>query len=115
MSINRGEIYFIDLDPAVGREQAGYRPVLVLSINEINHRPLVVTVVCGTKGDNLPKDYPTNIRVSSQESGLPLETVFMGFQVRSVDRTRFSGPAAGRLSSTTMKRVEFVVRHCLGI
>jgi mRNA interferase MazF len=30
--IRRGEIYFVDLNPTKGREQAGTRPVLVLSI-----------------------------------------------------------------------------------
>jgi mRNA interferase MazF len=30
MTIQRGEIYFVDLNPAQGREQAGQRPVLVL-------------------------------------------------------------------------------------
>jgi len=60
MSIRRGEIYFVNLNPVQGREQAGDRPVLVLSIDTINRLPLVVTVVVGTKGANLPRDYPTN-------------------------------------------------------
>jgi len=47
--IRRGEIYFVDLNPIKGREQAGTRPVLVLSIDAINKQPLVVTVVVGTK------------------------------------------------------------------
>ena len=32
MGIQRGEIYFVDLNPIKGREQAGIRPVLILSI-----------------------------------------------------------------------------------
>lgn len=115
MTIQRGDIYFVDLNPTVGREQAGERPVLVLSINEINSRPLVVTVVVGTKGENIARDFPTNVRVSASESGLPLETVFMGFQVRSLDRSRFVGKPAGRLSKAAMNHVEVVVKHCLGL
>ncbi len=42
MSVRRGEIYFANLDPVQGREQAGRRPVLVLSIDAINRVPLVV-------------------------------------------------------------------------
>ncbi len=30
MSIRRGEVYFVNLNPVQGREQAGKRPVLVL-------------------------------------------------------------------------------------
>lgn len=80
MSIERSEIYFANLNPVQGREQAGQRPVLVLSINAINRLPLFVTVVVGTNGSNITKDYSTNFRVSPAESGLPLETVFLGFQ-----------------------------------
>ena len=83
MTIKRGEIYFVNLNPVRGREQSGKRPVLVLSIDAINRLPLVVTVVVGTKGENISRDYPTNVRVSSKESGLPLETVFLCFQIRS--------------------------------
>jgi mRNA interferase MazF len=52
MSVERGQIYFVNLNPVQGREQAGDRPVLVLSVNSINRMPLVVTVVVGTKGAN---------------------------------------------------------------
>jgi mRNA interferase MazF len=41
MSIQRGEIYFVDLNPTKGREQTGQRPVLVLSTDAINRLPLV--------------------------------------------------------------------------
>ena len=68
MVVKRGEIYFVGLNPVKGKEQAGNRPVLVLSIDSINKLPLVVTVVVGTKGDNISHDYPTNIRVPPSES-----------------------------------------------
>ena len=115
MSVKRGEIYFVDLNPIRGREQAGQRPVLVLSIDAINALPLVVTVVVGTSGANLTKDYPTNVRVSAQDSGLPNETVFLGFQIRSIDMSRFSNSPAGRLPESIMERVEDTVRYCLGL
>ena len=76
MAIQRGEIYFVNLNPVEGREQAGNRPVLVLSRDAINRLPLVVTIVVGTKGANISRDYPTNVRVSPKDSGLSIETVF---------------------------------------
>ena len=115
MPIQRGEIYFVDLNPTQGREQSGKRPVLVLSIDEINRLPLVVTVIVGTKGDNIPNDYPTNIRVSATESGLPLETVFLGFQIRYLNPKRFNQSPAGKVSGDVLQRVENVVRYCLGL
>lgn len=115
MTIHRGDIYFLDLDPVKGREQAGLRPVLVMSIDAINQLPLVVTVVVGTKGANISHDYPTNIRIPSRESGLPMETVFLCFQIRSLDPKRFPKKPAGNLTDNEMKKVERTVRHCLGL
>jgi mRNA interferase MazF len=113
MPVQRGEIYFVNLNPAKGREQAGTRPVLVLSADAINALPLVVTVVIGTKGDNIKKDYSTNVRVPSAASGLPIETVFLGIQIRSLDPSRFPAQAAGSLPDSYMAKVEHAIRLCL--
>jgi len=115
VSIHRGQIYFVNLNPVKGREQAGERPVLVLSVDVINRLPLVVTVVVGTKGSNIRRDFPTNVRVVSSESGLPLETVFLCFQMRSLDANRFPAEADGQLSLRKMAEVEQAVRYCLGL
>jgi mRNA interferase MazF len=115
MTIQRGEIYFVDLNPVQGREQAGQRPVLVLSIDAINRLPLVVTVVVGTKGENTPCDYPTNVRVAPADSGLPMEMVFLCFQIRSLDPRRFPLTPAGKLSGHVLEQVEHAVRYCLGL
>ena len=115
MTIQRGEIYFVDLDPVQGREQAGQRPVLVVSSDAINRLPLVVTVVVGTKGENVKRDYPTNVRVSASESGLRLETIFMCFQLRSLDPNRFASTPAGRVGEETMQKIEDAIRYCLDL
>jgi mRNA interferase MazF len=115
VSIERGQIYFVNLNPVQGREQAGTRLVLVLYIDAINQLPLVVTVVVGTKGTNIKRDYATNIRVSPSESGLPIETVFLCFQIRSLDPKRFPADPSGNLSDSKMMEVETAVRYCLGL
>jgi mRNA interferase MazF len=113
--MRRGEIYFVNRSPAIGREQTGRRPVLVLSIDAINSAPLVVTVVPGTDGANIPRDYRTNIRIAAADSGLPMETVFLCFQVRALDPSRFPARPSGQLSFARMQDVEDVVRYCLGL
>ena len=115
MSILRGDIYFVNLNPVHGREQAGQRPVLVLSVNALNRLPLVVTVIVGTNGAHLPHDYPTNVRVTPEVSGLPMETVFLCFQIRSLDAHRFPAHPAGRLTGYPLEQVEQAVRYCLGL
>ena len=115
MAVKRGEIYFVDLNPTKGNEQTGTRPVLVLSIDAINKLPLVITVVVGTKGKNISHNYPTNVRVSPSESGLPMETVFLCFQIRSIDSVRFPKQPAGKVSDETMRKIENAARYSLGL
>jgi mRNA interferase MazF len=113
MPVKRGEIYFVNLNPTKGREQAGTRPVLVLSADAVNALRLVATVEIGTKGDNIKQDYPTNVRVPSSASGLPIETVFLCFQIRSLDPSWFPAQAACSLPDSYMSKVEQAVRFCL--
>jgi mRNA interferase MazF len=116
----RGDIYFVDLEPTRGREQKGRRPVLVVSADAINSQPLVVTVVVGTDAANVPRDYPVNARVPASQSGLPKDTVFLCFQVRSLDPARFETPTgdirpAGQLSPEKMQPIDDALRNVLGL
>jgi mRNA interferase MazF len=95
----RGEVYYADLRGARGREQRGRRrPVLIVSADAINAQPLVLTVVVGTDAANISRRYTTNVFVSARESGLPLDTVFLCFQIRSLDESRLERDAKGNLT-----------------
>lgn len=119
--IKRGEIYFIDLDPAIGHEQKGRRPVLVISCNDINRLPLVVSVIVGSRGEKLERDFWTTVRVPAAETGLKFDTVFYAMQIRSVDHSRFqdargnqSAPA-GIMPPARMAEVERALRLVLDL
>jgi len=111
--IRRGQIHFAALDPVRGREQAGRRPVLVVSSDAINRLPLVVTVVVGTDAANIARNYPVNVRVTAAESGLPRDTVFLCFQVRSLDPARLVTPEVGRMPALRMAEVDTALRRVL--
>jgi len=119
--INRGQVYLVNLNPVRGREQKGMRPVLVVSADAINRQPLVVTVVAGTEATKVPRDYPTNVRVPARESGLPKDTVFLCFQLRALDPTRFQDPRTGlvtpvgQLPAARMAEVDTALRAVLSL
>jgi mRNA interferase MazF len=46
---------------------------------------------------------------------VPMETVFLCFQLRSLDHRRFSASPAGHLKGDILQRVEDAVRYCLGL
>jgi mRNA interferase MazF len=119
--ISRGQIYFVNLGPTHGRDQSGSRPVLVVSTDAINRQPLVVTVVVGTDARNVPRDYPTNVRVTAKETGLPMDTDFLCFQIRSLDPSRFLDSKthrltlAGTLPEVRMKEVDSALKRVLNL
>jgi mRNA interferase MazF len=115
MAIHRGEVYFVNLGPVVGREQKGRRPVVVVSRDLLNALPLVVSVVPGTSGVNVPRDYPQNVRVSAGEANLPDETVFMTFQIRALDHRRFVDPPLGALSPEGLLALEEALAWTLNL
>ena len=119
--IRRGEIYFVNLNPVRGREQAGRRPVLVVSSDSINRQNLVISVIAGTDGRNVKNDYSTNIRLLAKETGLQRDTVFLGFQVRSLDPSRFLAPSgrsaapAARIPPWRLGDLDSAIRASLGL
>jgi mRNA interferase MazF len=115
MMVQRGEVYFVDLNPTSGREQAGRRPVLVVSNDILNARPLVVAVIPGTRGSHLPADYPGNVRVPAGEANLPHETVFMTFQIRALDPSRFASLPVGQLGERRMAEVDQALAWTLAL
>ena len=44
MEIHRGEIYFADLNPSVGSEQGGFRPVLIVQ-NDVGNKYSPTTII----------------------------------------------------------------------
>jgi len=82
-------------------------------------QPLVVTVIVGTDARNVPRDYPTNIRVTAKETGLPIDTVFLCFQIRSIDPSRLHHPEthlpnlAGQMPTHRMADIDQAIKLVL--
>ena len=64
--ILRGEIYWTDLDPTQGHEQAGRRPVLILSHDVFNERSGTVIAVALTSQPQ-QAGFPLTLELSDAE------------------------------------------------
>jgi mRNA interferase MazF len=86
--MKQGEIWFVDLNPIKGSEQAGQRPVVVISGNLMNeHLAVVIVVPLTTK----IKNYKGNpILIPTKLNGLKTESEMLVFHVRSVSKDRFA-------------------------
>jgi mRNA interferase MazF len=83
--ILRGEVRWADLNPARGREQAGRRPVLILSHDVFNERSGTVIAMAITSRHQ-PAGYPLTLELSS--GGLPSWSWVKMSQVRTLSVER---------------------------
>ena len=112
--IQSGEVYFVLLDPVVGREMGGgyERPVLVVSINMIHRVTSQVTIVPGT---TKPASYWNVVQVHpTPANGLDKVTYFQCHQARSIDHSRMRDPAVGRVSDGDLTKVRQTLWRLLG-
>ena len=84
--MKQGEIWYTNLNPSKGSEQAGLRPVVIVSGNLLNqHLQIVIVVPLTTK----IKKYKGNpILVPTSANGLQNESEMLVFHIRSVSKDR---------------------------
>ncbi len=106
----RGEVWIINLDPTKGREQAGKRPALVLSVDQFNHAPaeLVVILPITSKA----KGIPLHVVVTPPEGGLSQPSFIKCEDVRSVSKERLLNKL-GAVTAQTMATVEDRIKRLL--
>lgn len=99
--ILRGEIRWADFNPVRGREQAGQRPVLVLSHDVFNERSGTVIAVALTSQE--PRaGFP--LTLESRVPGLPKRSWIKISQIRTLSVDRL-GRRLGRVSDEELTQV----------
>ena len=83
--ILRGDIHWADLNPVIGSEQGGLRPVLVLSQNVFNERSGTVIVVALTSQPQRA-GYPLTLEL--EDSKLPKKSWVKISQIRTLSVKR---------------------------
>ena len=99
--ILRGEIYWADLDPTRGREQAGQRPVLVLSHDIFNERSGTIIAMAITS-QTQKAGFPLTLEIA--DSALPKRSWIKISQVRTLSTERL-GERITRLPDRDMELV----------
>ena len=86
-TIKRGDIYYADLNPVIGSEQGGKRPVLIIS-NDIGnkHSP---TVICAAITSKMNKaKLPTHVELNTKRCDMIRDSVILLEQLRTIDKQR---------------------------
>lgn len=108
--ILRGDIVWAELDPTVGHEQAGKRPVLVLSQDLFNQHSGTVIALALTSQE--PRaGYPLSLELTS--AGLAKRSWVKISQIRVLSTLRLSN-RLGRASDAEMAKVVEAVTQLIG-
>ena len=111
--IKRGDIFLANLEPIIGSEQGGIRPVLVIQ-NDISNKHSPVTIVSAITSRIFEKEYSTNIFVSKQDSGLDKDSTIMLNQIRTVDSSRLI-KKVGIIDNFIMSNVDRALKISLSL
>jgi mRNA interferase MazF len=109
---SRSDMWSVNLDPILGREQSGTRPALVLSVDKFNHGPADLVIVLPSTSKN--KRQPLHVEVTPPEGGLKLTSFVKCDDIRSISKQRLK-QRYGALSSQTMAEVENRMRILLNL
>lgn len=111
MLIKRGDLFYADLNPVIGSEQGGIRPVLVVQNNIGNmHSPTIVVLPITSM-----KKRPLPVHAKVDDNALLTDnSIVLAEQIRTIDKRRLRS-YIGSLDSDAMKRVDEIIKISLEV
>jgi mRNA interferase MazF len=111
--IRRGDIFYANLNPVLGSEQGGLRPVLIIQ-NDIGNTYSPTTIVAAITSKIKRAKLPTHIEISAAQYKLEKDSVILLEQLRTIDKQRLKERIA-RLDDQTMENVNGAISISLGL
>ena len=111
-AIRRGDLFYADLDPVVGSEQGGIRPVLVIQ-NDVGNYFSPTVVAAAITSRKAKNSLPTHILLENVP-GLAPTSLLLLEQLRTIDRQRLRG-YIGRISKEKMLEIDAALAISIGI
>ncbi|MBS3970515.1 MAG: type II toxin-antitoxin system PemK/MazF family toxin [Clostridia bacterium] len=108
-------IFWADLNPIKGSEQAGIRPVLVISEEAVNQALPIVTIICLTSHKQGRKVYPIEVLLEPNDSHLPNSSIVMAHQIRSISKERLNDKCGFIQSEEVKEKIRQAVKLYLDL
>ena len=111
--IKRGEVYYADLNPVVGSEQGGIRPIVVLQ-NDVGNKFSPTIIAAATTSKLEKAKLPTHIELPKGTTILPKNSLVLLEQIRTIDKSRIK-EKIGELPPNVMSQIEQALLISLGL
>lgn len=112
MAIKRGDVYYADLNPVVGSEQGGIRPIVVLQ-NDVGNKYSPTIIAAATTSKLYKAKLPTHVGLSHDSTPLPKDSVVLLEQIRTIDKSRIKDKI-GELPPEVMRQINDALLLSLG-
>ncbi len=109
----RGDVYLANLDPYIGSEQGGTRPVVVLQNNTGNFYCPTLIVAPITSRSNKKPSQPTHY-YAEHIHGLDVPGIVLLEQIKTIDKLRIK-KYMGRMSRKQMDEIGEAIENSLGL
>lgn len=103
MEVKKGDLFFADLNPVVGSEQGGVRPIVIIQ-NDKGNKYSPTTVVATITSRQTKKPLPTHVEIKVG-NGITKKSIVMLEQIRTIDKTRLL-EHIGTLEQEDVKRID---------
>jgi mRNA interferase MazF len=113
MQLRRGDIFYAQLNPVIGSEQGGMRPVLVIQ-NDIGNQYSPTTIIIAITSQIVKAKLPTHVEISAKKCGMEKDSVILTEQIRTIDKSRLKQKVAN-LDDDTMGKVNKAIQVSLGL
>ena len=110
--ILRGDLFYADLNPIVGSEQGGIRPVLIIQ-NDIGNKHSPTVIIAAITSKAAKTILPTH-HVLSALYGLDHESIVLLEQIRTIDKRRLKD-YVGALGQNDMSGVDDALAVSVGL
>lgn len=110
----RGDIVLVNFEGAIGSEQKGIRPALIVQNDTGNKYSPTVLIAPLTKQVKHP-NMPTHINVTSDRTtNLKVDSVLICEQIRVIDKTRIQ-KKTGQISENMVKCIDNAIAAAFGL
>ncbi|MFW5786759.1 MAG: type II toxin-antitoxin system PemK/MazF family toxin [Halanaerobiales bacterium] len=113
MEVNRGDVFYADLNPVIGSEQGGVRPVVVIQ-NDIGNKYSPTVIVAAITSRINKAKLPTHVEISCNNNKLDKDSVILLEQIRTLDKKRLQRKVTS-LNKDTLKKVDKAIEISLGL